>query len=171
MSRPSKNDYAEYYHKYIQEIDGDNIFEVLEKQLNATLNLFKNISEDKGNYSYAAGKWSIKEVIGHCIDTERIFAYRALCIARGEKKSLPGMEQDDYAKKGEFNRRTLKNLLNEYELVRKSNIILFNSFQEKVLQNRGIASDNEVTVLGLMFIIAGHELHHIKVIKEKYLKS
>jgi len=171
MSRPSKNDYAEYYHKYIQEIDGDNIFEVLEKQLNATLNLFKNISEDKGNYSYAAGKWSIKEVIGHCIDTERIFAYRALCIARGEKKYLPGMEQDDYAKKGEFNRRTLKNLLNEYELVRKSNIILFNSFQEKVLQNRGIASDNEVTVLGLMFIIAGHELHHIKVIKEKYLKS
>ena len=171
MSRPSKNDYAEYYHKYIQEIDGDNIFEVLEKQLNATLNLFKNISEDKGNYSYAAGKWSIKEVIGHCIDTERIFAYRALCIARGEKKSLPGMEQDDYAKKGEFNRRTLKNLLNEYELVRKSNIILFNSFQEKVLQNIGIASDNEVTVLGLMFIIAGHELHHIKVIKEKYLKS
>jgi len=171
MSRPSKNDYAEYYHKYIREIESDNIVEVLEKQLNTTLNILKDLPEDKGNYSYAEGKWSIKEVLGHCIDTERIFAYRALCIARGEKQSLPGMEQDDYAKHGEFNKRTLKNLLDEYELMRKSNIILFNSFQEKVLQNRGVASENEVTVLALMFIIAGHELHHIKVLKEKYLKS
>lgn len=169
MPRPSNNDYAEYYHKYIQEIKNDNIVDVLQNQLNMTLNLFKNIPEDKGNFAYEDGKWSIKEVLGHCIDTERIFAYRALCIARGEKQSLPGMEQDDYAKQGEFNKRTLKNLLDEYELIRKSNIILFNSFPEKVLQNRGIASDNAVTVLAIMFIIAGHELHHIKVLKEKYI--
>ena len=169
MPRPSKNDYAEYYHQYIFEIDNDNIIEVLENQLNTTLNIFKEIPENKGNFSYEEGKWSIKEVLGHCIDTERIFAYRALCIARGEKQHLPGMEQDDYVKEGEFNKRTLKNLLNEYELLRKSNIILFKSFQEKVLQNRGIASDNGVTVLGLMFIIAGHEKHHIKILKERYL--
>jgi len=169
MPRPSKNDYAEYYHQYILEIDNDNIIEVLENQLNTTLNIFKEIPENKGNFSYEEGKWSIKEVLGHCIDTERIFAYRALCIARGEKQHLPGMEQDDYVKEGEFNKRTLKNLLNEYELLRKSNIILFKSFQEKVLQNRGIASDNGVTVLGLMFIIAGHEKHHIKILKERYL--
>lgn len=169
VPRPSKKDYAEYYHKYVQEIEDDNIIEVLEKQLNTTLELFKNIPEEKGNYAYAEGKWSIKEVLGHCIDTERIFAYRALCIARREKQPLPGMEQDDYAKEGEFNNRTLKDLLDEYELIRKSNIILFKSFRQKVLQNRGIASGNEVTVLGLMFIIAGHELHHIKVLKEWYL--
>ena len=169
MPRPPKNDYAEYYHQYILEIDNDNIIEVLENQLNTTLNIFKEIPENKGNFSYEEGKWSIKEVLGHCIDTERIFAYRALCIARGEKQHLPGMEQDDYVKEGEFNKRTLKNLLNEYELLRKSNIILFKSFQEKVLQNRGIASDNGVTVLGLMFIIAGHEKHHIKILKERYL--
>ena len=169
MPRPTKNDYAEYYHNYVQEIDSDNITEVLQKQLNSTLELFKEIPEEKGNYTYASGKWSIKEVLGHCIDTERIFACRALCIARGEKKPLPGMEQDVYAKTGEFNNRSLKNLLDEYELMRKSNIILFNSFPQKALQNRGIASGNEVTVLGLMFIIAGHELHHINVLKERYL--
>ena len=169
MPRPSKNDYAEYYNQYVREIESDDIIEILEKQLIDNLKLFKEITEEKANYAYQEGKWSIKEVLGHCIDTERIFAYRALCIARGEKQHLPGMEQDDYVKEGEFNKRTLKNLLNEYELLRKSNIILFKSFQEKELQNRGVASDNEVTVLALMFIIAGHEKHHIKVLKEKYL--
>jgi len=167
--RPLKNDYAEYYHKYIQELKSDNILEILEEQLNSNLELFNRISEEKANYRYAEGKWSIKELLGHMLDTERIFAYRALCIARGEKQDLPGMEQDDYVKEANFDKRQFTDIVKEYELVRKSNLQLFRSFSEKELSRRGLANDNEVTVLAIMFIIAGHEFHHIKVLKEKYL--
>ncbi|HKJ81089.1 MAG TPA: DinB family protein [Ignavibacteriaceae bacterium] len=167
--RPSKNDYAEYYHKYIQELKNDNILGILEEQLNSNLELFNSISEEKANYRYAEGKWSIKELLGHMLDTERIFAYRALCIARGEKQQLPGMDQDDYVKEVDFDKRQFTDMVKEYELVRKSNLQLFRSFSEQELNRRGSANNNEVTVLAIMFIIAGHELHHIKVLKEKYL--
>ena len=167
--RPSKNDYAEYYHNYIQELESDNILEILEKQLNENLELFNTISEEKANTSYDAGKWSVKELLGHMIDTERIFAYRALCIARGEKQSLPGMEQDDYVKEAEFNKRSFKSLVDEYGLLRRSDLSLFHSFGEKELNKRGTANNSDVTVRAILFIIAGHELHHIKVLKERYL--
>ncbi len=167
--RPSKNDYAEYYHKYVEELEGDNILKILDKQLNKNLELFNSVSEEKANYHYSEGKWSIKELLGHMVDTERIFAYRALCIARGEKQHLPGMEQDDYVKEADFDKRQFTDMVKEYELVRKSNLQLFRSFSDKELSRRGVASNNEVTVLAIMFIIAGHELHHIKVLKEKYL--
>ncbi|HKI78004.1 MAG TPA: DinB family protein [Ignavibacteriaceae bacterium] len=167
--RPSKNDYAVYYHKYIQELESDNILETLEKQLNENLELFNSIPEEKANTSYDVGKWSIKELLGHMVDTERIFAYRALCIARGEKQSLPGMEQDDYVKEAEFNKRSFKSLVDEYGLLRNSNLVLFYSFGEKELNKRGTANNSDVTVRAILFIIAGHELHHIKILKERYL--
>lgn len=167
--RPLKNDYAEYYHKYVSELQDDKILEILEKQLNENLELFRSISEEKANYRYAEGKWSIKELLGHMIDTERIFAYRALCLARGEKQSLPGMEQDDYVKEAEFDKQQFTNMVKEYELVRKSNLQMFKTFSEKELNRRGVASNNVVTVLAILFIIAGHERHHIKVLKDKYL--
>ena len=167
--RPSKNDYAEYYHKYIQELDSDDILKILGNQLISSLELFKSIPEERANYRYAEGKWSIKELLGHIIDTERIFAYRALCFARGEKQHLPGMEQDDYVREAEFDKRQFTDMIKEYELVRRSNLLLFKSFSEMELNRRGTASNNEVTVLAILFIIAGHELHHIKVLKEKYL--
>lgn len=167
--RPSKNDYAESYHNYIQELKEDNILDILEEQLSSNLGLFNNISEEKANYRYAEGKWSIKELLGHMLDTERIFAYRALCIARGEKQHLPGMEQDDYVREAGFDRRRFSDMVREYELLRLSNLLLFKSFSDNELAGRGIASDNEVTVLAILFIIAGHDRHHIKVLKEKYL--
>ena len=167
--RPSKNDYAEYYHKYIQELDSDDILKILGNQLISSLELFKSIPEERANYRYAEGKWSIKELLGHIIDTERIFAYRALCFARGEKQHLPGMEQDDYVKEAEFDKQQFTNMVKEYELVRKSNLQMFKTFSEKELNRRGVASNNVVTVLAILFIIAGHELHHIKVLKDKYL--
>lgn len=167
--RPGKNDYAEYYHKYVAELEDDEILKILEKQLNENLELFKSISEEKANYRYAEGKWSVKELLGHMLDTERIFAYRALCIVRGEKQHLPGMDQDDYVKEADFDKRDFAGMVKEYELARKSNLQLFKSFPENILSRRGTASNNEVTVLALMFIIAGHELHHIKVLKDKYL--
>jgi uncharacterized damage-inducible protein DinB len=166
--RPSEKDYAPYYKGYIDKIKGDGINYILHEQLTSISDFFKNVSEEKGNYAYAEGKWSVKEVLGHMIDTERVFAYRALCIARGEKQSLPGIEQDDYVKEGSFNKRGLKDLVNEITLVRKANLVLFDSFSEKELNRRGIASNNEVTVRALLFIIAGHAMHHITILREKY---
>ena len=107
-------------------------------------------------------------MLGHVIDCERIFATRALCIARGERQSLPGFEQDDYVKEAKFNKRTLKDLIDEFSLVRKSNLVLFKTFTDNELNKRGIASENEVTVRAILFIIAGHGMHHIEVLKEKY---
>lgn len=167
--RPAKGDYNEYYQPYIELLKGDDIFRILVEQNMESQNVLNSFSESKGNYAYAEGKWTIKEVIGHIIDVERIFAYRALCIARGETKSLPGMDQDMYVKNGNFNKRQLFDLNYEYRLLRESNILLFGSFDKSVLQNRGIASGYEVTVLALIYIAAGHEKHHLNMLVEKYM--
>ena len=166
--RPLEKDYAPSYKVYIDNIKGDDINGILREQLDSISDFFKTVTEEKGNYSYAEGKWSVKEVLGHVIDTERVFAYRALCFARKEKQSLPGMEQDDYVRGGSFNKRELKDLVNEFTLARKANLALFDSFSEDELNRRGVASDNEVTVRALIFIIAGHAMHHIAVLREKY---
>jgi uncharacterized damage-inducible protein DinB len=166
--RPSEKDFAPYYKGYVEQIKGDDILDVLEDQLNVTIKFFNSIPEEKGNYAYAEGKWSVKEVLGHVVDTERVFAYRALCIARGEKQQLPGFEQDDFVREAGFNKRTLKDLSDEFTFLRKSNLVLFKSFSENELNRRGIASKNEVTVRAILFIIAGHGTHHIKVLREKY---
>ena len=166
--RPTEKDYAPYYKGYIDKIKEDDINNILRDQVASISEFFKSVSEEKGNYAYAEGKWSVKEVLGHMIDTERIFAYRALCIARGEKQSLPGMEQDDYVREGSFNKRGLSDLANEFTLVRKANLALFNSFSEDELNSRGIASNNGVTVRAILFIIAGHAMHHITILREKY---
>ncbi|HMN23932.1 MAG: DinB family protein [Ignavibacteriaceae bacterium] len=167
--RPNKGDYNEYYQQYIDLIKGDDIFRILIEQNLESQNILNSFSESKGNYKYAEGKWTVKEVIGHLIDVERIFAYRALCIARSEKQSLPGMDQNLYVANGKFNKRQLFDLNYEYRLLRESNILLFGSFDKSVLQNRGTASGYEVTVLALMFMTAGHEKHHLKVLTEKYM--
>lgn len=166
--KPKPGDYAPYYDRYISLIN-DDVISVLEKQITSTVSLLNSVSEEKADYAYAEGKWTIKEVVGHMIDTERIMAFRALAIARGEKQPIPGFEQDDYVNAANFNRLSIKDLTEEFEAVRKSNIFLFKSFDEIDLNKRGIASGNEITVLALIFIIAGHELHHLKILKEKYL--
>jgi uncharacterized damage-inducible protein DinB len=167
--RPAINDYAEYYQKYIDLVKGDDIFRILVEQNMESQNVLNSFSESKGNYKYAEGKWTVKEVVGHMMDVERIFAYRALCIARGEKQPLPGMEQNSYVAQGNFNKRQLFDLNYEYRLLRESNILLFGGFDKSVLQNRGTASGFEVTVLALMFMTAGHEKHHLNILLEKYM--
>ena len=166
--RPSEKDFAPYYKSYIEQVIGDDILNVLEDQLNTAVKFLNSIPEEKGTHAYAEGKWSVKELLGHVIDCERVFAYRALCIARGEKQSLPGFEQNDYVEEAAFNKRTLKDLADEFSLVRKSNLALFKSFSDKELNKRGLANENEVTVCAILFIIAGHCMHHIKVLKERY---
>lgn len=168
--RPQQGDYAQFYDSYINLVEGDDIVKVLEKQLQTSEKFFSSITEEQSNFSYADGKWTVKEVIRHVIDTERIMAYRALAFARGEKQSLPGYEQDDYIASSDTAERRIEDLQSEYRNLRASNIVLFKSFGEKELIRKGTAAGSKVSVLSLAFIIAGHELHHINVLKEKYLQ-
>ena len=169
--RPNKNDYAPYYDRYISLVEGDDINKILFTQWKETQEVLNSFSAAMGSYSYEPGKWAVKEVVGHLIDTERVMAYRAMCIARVEKQPLPGFDQDAYVKSGNFNKRELSDLNYEFRLLRESNMLLAKGFDEAALQRRGVANKNEVTVLGLLYIIAGHEKHHMNILQERYKKS
>lgn len=170
MELPKKGNYPAYFENYFKKVNGNNPVEILSKQLNEMNNLLKNLNDEQANKSYAKGKWSVKEVLGHLIDTERVMSYRALAIARGEKQSLPGFEQDDYVKEADFNSRKINDLLEEYKKVRESTISLFETFNENIFDKKGIANNSPVTVRAIMFMIPGHEKHHINILKERYFK-
>jgi len=167
--RPTKNDYPDYAQKYLDLIEGDDIISILHQSSKELTDVINSFPESKGDYSYDKDKWTVKQVIGHLMDTDRIFAYRALSIARGEKQPLPSFDQNIYVLNGNFNKKSLAELSYEYRLLRESNLLLFRSFDSLIYQNRGIAAGSEVTVLGIMFMVAGHQKHHIKILKEKYL--
>ncbi|HSP89181.1 MAG TPA: DinB family protein [Ignavibacteriaceae bacterium] len=167
--RPSEKDYAAYYTGYIKNVN-DDVLAQLKNQLSETYNLLKSIPEEKESFSYAEGKWSIKELVGHLIDAERIFSYRALAISRGEEQHLPGWDEKTYTVNGEFNKRKLSDLAEELKLLREANLLLFKNFTDDMLKKRGVASTYDVTVLAILFIIAGHEAHHLNILRERYLK-
>ncbi len=167
--RPGPGDYSSYYEAYINLVEGNDILKILNQQSKQTQDILNSFSEHKGNYRYADGKWTVKEVVGHLLDTERIFAYRALCIARGEKKSLPGFDQNEYVKEGNFNSRELFDLNYEFRLLRESNLLLLRTFTPEMLNRRGFANESSITVYAILFIIAGHEKHHMNVLKERYM--
>ncbi len=169
--RPNKTDYAPYYEGYINLVEGDDINKILALQSIETQAVLNSFPKAMGDFSYQPGKWTVKEVVGHLIDTERVMAYRAMCIARDEKQSLPGFDQDEYVKSGNFSNRGLFDLVYEFRLLRESNILLARGFDAEFLNKRGIANNNEVTVLGLLYIIAGHEKHHMNILLERYKKS
>src|SRR3989339_360641 len=169
--RPNKNDYAPYYERYISLVEGDDINKILSSQSKETQEVLNSFPGAMGSYCYEPGKWTVKEVIGHLIDTERVMAYRAMCFARGEHQQLPGFDQDAYVKFGNFNQKELFELIYEFRLLRDSNMILAKGFTQEALQRRGIANKNEVTVLALLYIIAGHEKHHMNILIERYKKS
>ncbi len=171
MMRPNPGDYDPYFERYIKLVEDDNIIKILYEQNKTTREKIKSISDYKGNYRYADGKWTIKEVVGHILDSERILAYRALSLARGEKKSLPGFDHNDYVREGNFNRRELLELSFEFKLLRESNLLMFKNFSEEMLCKKGLANEASVTVLALLYIIAGHEKHHLNVLEEKYLNK
>ena len=127
------------------------------------------VPDNKADYRYAEGKWSVKEVLGHMLDAERIFAYRALCIARGEQQSLPAFEEDEYVKNGFFSERSLDSLLVEFMYLRKSTVHLLSGLNEEALQRTGTANKLQVKAISVFWIMAGHVQHHLQVIRERYL--
>ncbi|OLC99656.1 MAG: hypothetical protein AUH86_02045 [Acidobacteria bacterium 13_1_40CM_4_58_4] len=171
MKRPEAGEYAESYANYISKVPGTDILSVLEAQRLQMLHLFAGRSERDGSFRYAAGKWTVKEVLGHITDTERIFAYRALRIGRGDMTPLPGFEQDDFVRNGGFAARTLADLAEEVGSVRSASIALFRSFDEEAWSRRGIASQKEVTVRALGFVTAGHQIHHRMILEERYFPA
>ena len=169
MQRPDQGDYPSYEEAYIKTVEGNNILKALEKQLISIPEFLNSIPEDKGKYSYAEGKWTINQVVEHFIDTERVFAYRALCIARGEEKTLPGFEHIDYVNAANSNNRELVDLIEEFRKVREANLSLFKSFSEDIFKKRGNVDDYNITVNAILYLFAGHTNHHINILKEKYL--
>jgi len=171
MNRPAETEYATYYQGYVDQVSENDVMAVLRSEVDDLDVLLNRVPAEKETYAYAEGKWSIREIIGHLIDGERVFGYRALCIARGEQQNLPGFEQDDYLRTSPYNRIELEDLLSELRLVRLSNIAMFRNLEEEAWNRVGIANNNQVTVRALAFIMAGHVRHHMKVLRERYLSD
>ena len=157
-----------YFSKYIDLVPDGDIVGTLWSQIGGTLAMLRGISDADSLKRYAPGKWSIREAIGHLNDAERIFAYRALRIARGDQTPLPGFEQDDYIAPGKFDTRTWSSLVDEFEIIRAGSLTLFRGLDEEAWQRKGTASGNPMSVRALAYIIAGHERHHVNVLHEKY---
>lgn len=167
MNQPQPSEYPEWAENYIRLVEGD-VLNVLERQASEFPDFINSLVE-KADFAYAPGKWTIKQLIGHMIDTERILVYRILCFARGEQASLPGFDEDAYVDAAHFSDRTLHSLAEEFALLRKSNLFLFRSLEEAELSRGGIASGLPITVKALRWVVAGHVIHHSKLIKDRYL--
>jgi uncharacterized damage-inducible protein DinB len=163
------NEYAGHFATYIQAAANVELIEELEICLHDFIKFIQNIPMDKFDYRYAEGKWTIKDIIQHLIDAERIFAYRALRISRNDKTPLPGFEENDYVENTNANGRSIQDLLTEFSAVRQSTILLFKSLTDEQLKRIGIASNNEISVRALGFVTIGHQKHHQKVFQERYL--
>lgn len=166
--RPEPNEYAPYYDRYISLIADNDIVTTLDSQRRQMLLLLSGRDEAEGDFRYAPDKWSAKEVLGHVCDTERIFAYRALRIARGDRTPIEGFEQDDYARNAPFSRRPLAEIIEDYIAVRRATLTLLRNLDEGAWTRRGIANNNEITVRGIAYTTAGHELHHRRILEQKY---
>jgi hypothetical protein len=170
ISPPHPDEYFEYFTGYVKKASiYTDLLESMPLVHEQTQHLMKNLSTEKHSYRYAPNKWSIKELMLHLIDAERVFAYRALRIARNDKTPLHGFDENKFVENSFAENRTLSDIMEEFQLVRKSSLKLFEGFEESVIMNRGIASDKEITVRALGYIIMGHELHHLSIIKERYL--
>lgn len=171
MNRPEKNEYAEYYETYVSLVGETDVVSAMQNQIDELNELFSQISDEKGLYAYAEGKWTIKELLGHLIDGERVFAYRAFRFSRADKTPLPGFDQTPYIENANYNSIKITDLLSELILLRKSNILLFSNLSDEAWSRTGIASDNEISVRALVYILVGHIRHHLNILKERYLSA
>jgi DinB family protein len=167
--RPPETDYAAPYASYVSLVPEDDVLEAIERQSSETQKLLASLDDARAAFRYAEGKWSIKEVVGHLSDAERIMSYRALAIARGETQSLPGFDENDYMRYARFDDWRLGDLAEQYALGRRANIVFVRNLPADAWDRRGVANDTPITVRALAYIIVGHERHHLKVLKERYL--
>jgi hypothetical protein len=166
---PDPTEYHAYYAQYISRVKTGDILTTLSEQASETIEVFSRLTEEQGNHRYAPEKWSIKQMLGHVNDNERIFAYRALRISRNDKIPIEGFEQDDYVRDGPFEDCRLSDLIAEFESIRRANILFFKQLRPDDWLRRGMASQRVFSVRALAYTIAGHELHHRGVLKGKYL--
>ena len=169
MNRPTPEEYPDYYNQYLGLVKDGDIINILEEQSVHVQNFILSIPEEKGDHTYGFGKWTIKEVFGHLLDTERILTYRVLSIARRDKQPLPGYDQDEYVKNSRYYKRSLKEIADEMLMLRAANLKFFKSFDETDLMERGTANEMLFSVRAILYILAGHELYHINFIKDNYL--
>jgi uncharacterized damage-inducible protein DinB len=168
IKRPQAGEFPPYASMYVDLVGNGPILEILEYLQQGTYNFFVRMDPAKADHAYAEGKWTVKQVLSHMIDTERIFAYRALVFARNPVE-LPGFDQDIYVENSPVEDRSLEDLANEFKAARESNLYLLKSVTEEQSTQKGIANGNPVSVRGLAYMMAGHEMHHIKILKERYL--
>jgi hypothetical protein len=171
MKRPEKSEYDEYYDRYVSLVGETGIVAAMHSQLAEIETLFAEIPEEKSLYAYAEGKWTIKELVGHLTDGERIFAYRALRISRADQTPIEGFEQDGYIENSNFNSMKLSDLVEEFTLSRKANLILFRNLTDEAWLRTGTASGVAVSVRALAYIMAGHVRHHLNILKSRYLSA
>ena len=169
--RPEPGEYSQFYAGYIARVPDGDIVAILRGQLRATQSLLAPLTASQADFAYASGKWTIREVVGHIADTERIMACRALRIARGDRTPLPGFDENEYVPQGRFDERSLPGLLTELEAVRASTVALFAGVPADAWERHGTASDAAISVRALACIIAGHELHHRALIETRYLAA
>ena len=171
MNRPTPTEYAPYYEGYISQVSESDIMPVLRSQMDELDVLLGRVEPEHETHRYAEGKWSIRQIVGHLIDGERVFGYRVFCIARGEQQNLPGFDQNDYMMTAPYDRIDLEDLLSELRLIRLGNIAMMRTLDEEAWSRAGNANSNQVTVRALAFIMAGHLRHHMNVLRERYLSN
>ncbi|MFN4908621.1 MAG: DinB family protein [Bacteroidota bacterium] len=166
--KPHVSEYPAYYHRYIESVGDDDVRPVFTDQVEYFTRLMSTMTDEDALFRYAEGKWSVKQVLGHLIDCERVFAYRAMCIARGETQALPGFDENAYVANASFDQRPIAHILDEFVAVRLGTILLYDSLSSVEQLLSGVANNNPVTVRSLMWIIAGHTQHHLRILEEKY---
>jgi hypothetical protein len=169
--RPTNVEYSAYQEQYVSLVGEGSITDILAEQAERTIALLSSITEEQANYRYAPGKWALKEVIGHISDNERVMSYRLLRIARGDKTPLHGYDQDDFMKEAPFQSWTLSQVIEDYASVRRATLTLVRGLSDEALLRTGIANDSAISARALAYINAGHELHHLRIIQEKYLAN
>ena len=167
--RPSDSDYGSWYAGYVALVPEEDVLPAIEQQSSETQRLLATLDDARASYRYEEGKWSVKQVDGHITDAERVFGYRALCIGRGETKSLPGFDEKAYMEKAGFDDWRIGDLAESYALTRRANIVFFRNLPVEAWDRRGVANDTPITVRALAYILLGHERHHLNVLRERYL--
>lgn len=168
VSRPRSTEYPPAFERYVSLVPETEILGVLDKQVDEVMKALRAVPAERESFRYAPGKWSVRQVAGHVIDGERVFGYRALCIARGDKASLPGFDENAYMEKASFDHHPLEQLVREFELTRRSNLLLFRHIAPEAWERRGTANGKEITVRALAYVMAGHARHHLGVLATRY---